>query len=102
MKTVGFVLAAVVLASAPFTGVGAQTSPPGQSEPQPGKVEVPAASPAGTADEPLESVVVQGHFLGSAAQSALKLDAPVLDTPFAVQSYTDSFMKAIETTNIDE
>jgi iron complex outermembrane recepter protein len=100
MKTVGFVLAAVVLASAPFTGVGAQTSPPGQSEPQPGKVEVPAASPAGTADEPLESVVVQGHFLGSAAQSALKLDAPVLDTPFAVQSYTDSFMKAIETTNI--
>jgi len=51
---------------------------------------------------PLESVVVSGHFLGSAAQSAMKLDVPVRDTPFAVQSYTESFMKAIETTNVGD
>jgi len=44
--------------------------------------------------------VVSGHFLGTAAESALKLDAPVRDTPFSVQSYTGSFMKAIETTNV--
>ena len=48
----------------------------------------------------IESIVVQGQFLGSGAQSAMKQDVAVRDTPFAVQSYTGSFMKAIETTNV--
>src|ERR1700682_6383783 len=48
----------------------------------------------------VESIVVQGQFLGSGAQSAMKQDVAVRDTPFTVQSYTESFMKAIETTNV--
>jgi iron complex outermembrane receptor protein len=88
------VLASAVLVSSPLTAVEAQTAAQRQSEP-------PQPSPASQAtDEPLEAVVVRGSFLGAAAQSALKLDAPVRDTPFAVQSYTESFMKAIETTNV--
>jgi iron complex outermembrane recepter protein len=102
MKKSRSVVAMTVLASAPLAMVEAQTSPAGQPAPLP-TVSAAAAAPASTSsatDEPLEAVVVQGHFLGSSAQSALKLDAPVRDTPFAVQSYTDSFMKAIETTNV--
>ncbi len=80
------VFASAVLVSTPLTSVEAQTS---------------TASPAPAAtEEPLEAIVVRGTFLGAQAQSAMKLDTPVLDTPFAVQSYTDSFMKAIETTNV--
>jgi iron complex outermembrane receptor protein len=66
-----------------------------------------AATPAAWAQsqpqpdaEKIESIVVQGQFLGSGAQSAMKQDIAVRDTPFTVQSYTESFMKAIETTNV--
>ena len=80
-------IAWALLAGGPLTCAEAQTSPDaGQTPP--------------LASEPLESIVVSGHFLGTAAESALKLDAPVRDTPFSVQSYTGSFMKAIETTNV--
>src|SRR5690349_13346054 len=47
-----------------------------------------------------ESIVVQGTFLGTGSQSATKGDTAVRDTPFTVESYTNSFMKAIETTNV--
>lgn len=49
---------------------------------------------------PLEQVIVTGRFLESDASSAMKLDVPVRDTPFSVASYSDSFLKAIETTNV--
>jgi iron complex outermembrane receptor protein len=71
----------------------AQTQPP----PSSGKAAEPEASP-----QTIESIVVQGQFLGSGAASAMKIDIPVRDTPFAVNSYTESFMKAIETTNIGD
>ena len=61
----------------------------------------PAAKDAESADpQTMEQIVVQGSFLGSGSQSAMKLDVPVRDTPFSVSSYTESFMKAIETTNV--
>ena len=65
-----------------------------------------AAQAAPKADQPaetpqsIESIVVQGSFLGAGSQSAMKLDVPVRDTPFSVSAYTESFMKAIETSNI--
>src|SRR5260221_555518 len=59
-----------------------------------------AGSPAPDSAQKAESIVVQGQFLGSGAQSAMKQDVAVRDTPFTVQSYTESFMKAIETTNV--
>ncbi len=57
-------------------------------------------APRDTSPSKAESIVVEGQFLGTGAQSAMKQDVAVRDTPFTVQSYTDSFMKAIETTNV--
>jgi hypothetical protein len=39
-------------------------------------------------------------FKADKAVSTLKLDTPLADVPLAVQSYTGSFMKAIESTNV--
>jgi iron complex outermembrane receptor protein len=39
-------------------------------------------------------------FTGSHSMSALKVDTPVRDIPLSIQSYTSSFMKAVETTNV--
>lgn len=64
---------------------------------------VGAQDSAGTQESrELEQVVVTGRFLGEEARSAMKLDAPLLDTPFTVQSYTDDFLKSIETTNVSD
>jgi predicted homoserine dehydrogenase-like protein len=52
------------------------------------------------APQAMESIVVQGKFIDSGAKSAMKMDVPVRDTPFSVSSYSDSFMKAIETTAV--
>lgn len=41
-------------------------------------------------------------FTGSSALSATKTDTPVMDIPLSVQSYTSSFMKAIESTNVGD
>ncbi|GIL41148.1 ferrichrome-iron receptor [Rhodospirillales bacterium TMPK1] len=48
----------------------------------------------------MEEVIVTGRFIGSGATSATKLDIPVRDTPYSVASYTDAFMRAIETTKV--
>ena len=83
------VLAMAVLACFPIAYsqlAGAQSTP---------KAPEPAEAP-----QAIESIVVQGSFLGAGSQSAMKLDVPVRDTPFSVSSYTESFMKAIETTNV--
>ena len=55
---------------------------------------------AGAAPEKVETIEVTGQFLGSGSKSAMKLDVPVRDTPFSVSSYSDAFMKSIETTNV--
>jgi iron complex outermembrane receptor protein len=47
-----------------------------------------------------EELVVIGKFVGNTTQSALKQDVRVLDTPASVDDYSNSFMKAIETTNV--
>src|SRR5258708_20817635 len=39
-------------------------------------------------------------FTAAAALSAMKTETPIADIPLSVQSYTGSFMKAIETTNV--
>lgn len=80
----------------------AQTGEPSTPKPAPATpASVKSAESEATA-QTIESIVVQGQFLGSGAASAMKLDIPVRDTPFAVNSYTESFMKAIETTNIGD
>lgn len=50
--------------------------------------------------ERIESIVVQGQFLSPAAESAMKLDVPIRDTPLSVTNYSVEFMKAIETSEV--
>lgn len=73
-----------------------------QETPQPADAATEGdASPAEeTAAE--NDIIVTGKFLDTGASSATKMDLPVLDTPFSVSAYTDSFMKAIETTNVSD
>lgn len=57
------------------------------------------AAPAVKQQEPqqLEAVIVKGQFLTPAAESAMKLDVPIRDTPLSVTNYSGDFMKAVET-----
>ncbi len=88
-----------VLASAIFAvlQMGFSTFVAGQA-PAPKKADEPAEM----APQQIESIVVKGSFLGAGAQSAMKLDIPIRDTPFSVESYTSSFMKAIETSAVSD
>src|SRR5258706_7547519 len=58
--------------------------------------------PAAKSDDvqKVESIVVQGSFLSRAAESAMKLDVPIRDTPLTVTNYSQDFMKAIETAEV--
>ena len=44
----------------------------------------------------IEKIEVKGQFLTPAAESAMKLDVPIRDTPLSVTNYSTDFMKAIE------
>lgn len=50
----------------------------------------------------LDTVTVQGVFMNTAAKSATKMDVAVMDTPFSVQSYSESFIDAIEAKDLSE
>lgn len=50
----------------------------------------------------LEEVLVTGRFIGETGRSALKSDVPLRDVPVTVSSYTDDFMKAIETVKLSD
>jgi iron complex outermembrane receptor protein len=45
---------------------------------------------------------VEVSFMGSESMSALKIDTPVKEIPLAVENYSNSFMKAIETTELSD
>ncbi len=52
----------------------------------------PQAADAGT---DAEDIVVTGRFIDTGAKSAMKMDVPVLDTPFSVSSYSGAFVKSL-------
>lgn len=43
-----------------------------------------------------QSIVVQGNYLSLAAESAMKANVPIRDTPLSVTNYSAEFMKEIE------
>ncbi|PKB19024.1 iron complex outermembrane receptor protein [Novosphingobium kunmingense] len=47
-------------------------------------------------------IVVTGKFLDQGSKSAMKMDVAVLDTPYSVSSYSEEFVKSLETTNISD
>jgi iron complex outermembrane receptor protein len=59
-----------------------------------------AANAPVTATSELEEVVVTSRFIDEGANSSMKLGIAVRDTPFSIGNYTNSFMKAIETTQV--
>ena len=63
---------------------------------------VQAAEEETTTTSELQEVTVHGNYIANGTSSAMKLDVPVRDTPFSVSAYTESFMKATETTNVSD
>lgn len=47
-----------------------------------------------------EDIVVTGQFLDQGSKSAMKMDVAVLDTPYSVASYSEAFVKSLETQNV--
>jgi iron complex outermembrane recepter protein len=66
----------------------AKAVPPKNDSKAPTKAEPPAKD--------VETIVVQGAYFSPAAESAMKLDIAVRDTPLSVTNYSAEFMKAIE------
>lgn len=54
------------------------------------------------ASEQSDDIVVTGKFIDTGAKSAMKMDVPILDTPFSVSSYSDAFVKSLETQNLSD
>lgn len=50
----------------------------------------------------VDEVVVTGRFLDTGAKSAMKMNMDVMDTPFAVSAYSESFLKATDTLQVNE
>ena len=85
------ILAGVPLAFAPLHAAEEDT-------PSENKAAVAGSEPEGA----LEEVVVRGRFLQTTSTSAMKLDTPVLDTPFSVSAYSESFLKSLEAQSLQD
>lgn len=66
---------------------GANTAPQAEAQENPGAVE---------------DIIVTGRFVDTGAKSAMKMDIPVLDTPYSVSSYSNAFVKSLETQNVSD
>src|SRR6202048_4410140 len=85
------ILASAPLAFAPLHAAEEETA----SE---NKAAVAGSEPEGA----LEEIVVRGRFLQPTSTSAMKLNTPVLDTPFSVSAYSESFLKSLETQSLQD
>lgn len=54
----------------------------------------------GAAEASDHDIIVTGKFMDDGSKSAMKMDVPVLDTPFSVSSYSNEFVKSLETSNL--
>ncbi|WP_300615298.1 TonB-dependent receptor [Dokdonella sp.] len=50
----------------------------------------------------LDSITIEGRFLETNAKSAMKMDVPVRDTPFSVQSYGQAFIESVEAVDLGQ
>lgn len=89
-------LAASGLALAAGAPAAAQ---PGHSDPQP---PTNAAADAPPPQDDQGEITVTGHYLGSSAHSASKMDLSVIETPFSDSSYSRSFVKAVTAANVTD
>lgn len=89
MKTARFMIATALFALVPATPGFAQTN---DDRAAAGAQEDEAAED--------EAIIVTGTFLDDGSKSAMKMDVPVLDTPFSVSSYSNEFVKSLETQSV--
>lgn len=68
----------------------------------PAHAQTAQEAPEEEAVDESQEIVVSGKFQDTGAQSATKLDIPVLDTPFSTSSYNENFLDAIGTTNVSD
>jgi len=93
MKTAHRLLAATaVFALVPLAPAYAQANDPAAAD---GQAEEQAEEQAED-----EAIIVTGTFLDDGSKSAMKMDVPVLDTPFSVSSYSNEFVKSLETQSV--
>jgi iron complex outermembrane recepter protein len=92
----GFLMAITSAGALAIPSAWAQSNAPSGSSPAPASSSAPAEP-----EEQLDEVVVNA-YLRRDAQSAMKLDIPIRDTPFSVSSYSESYLTEIEaTTTLD-
>jgi iron complex outermembrane recepter protein len=96
----GVTIRSIVLASTVLTGVPLACAPLHAAEDTAPDSKAGAASPE--PEGALEEVVVRGRFLQTTSTSAMKLNTPVLDTPFSVSAYSESFLKSLETQSLQD
>ncbi|MEZ5532136.1 MAG: TonB-dependent receptor [Steroidobacteraceae bacterium] len=93
---------ALALSLASLSAVRAQEQEPvPDSAPAAAETETQARTEGGQS-EALETVEIEGKFLETSAQSAMKMEVPVMDTPFSVQSYGKAFIESVEATDISQ
>ncbi|MEA3003157.1 MAG: iron complex outerrane recepter protein [Sphingomonadales bacterium] len=105
-------LAAAIAGSASGVALAQEPLPPPAQPDQPSGVQAgsPAPSRAATTAAAAQdngasdngTIVVTGRFVDTGAKSAMKLNVRVLDTPFSVSSYSQAFVKSLETTNVSD
>jgi iron complex outermembrane receptor protein len=99
-KFVNLIIPAITLASLPLACVPLHAA---EDTPADSKAAAAIAKPEGAEPEgALEEVVIQGRFLQTTSTSAMKLNTPVLDTPFSVSAYSESFLKSLETQSLQD
>src|SRR3979490_2364741 len=90
------VIISIILAGAPLAFAplhAAEDETPSES-----KAAVPCREP----EPALGEVGVRGRFLQTTSTSAMKLNTPVLDTPFSVSAYSESFLKSLEAQSLQD
>ena len=60
------------------------------------------AQGAAVAEHSLDLITIEGRFLETNAKSAMKMDVPVRDTPFSVQSYGQAFIESVEAVDLGQ
>jgi iron complex outermembrane recepter protein len=65
-------------------------------------VPITFAATSRAEDHHPEEIVVTGRYMDTGAKSAMKMNVPILDTPFSVASYSDSFIKSLDMTSVSD
>lgn len=71
-----------------------------QTAPTPAAPPAARPDPQSQGDHTLAEVVVTSRFVDTGAKSAMKMNVPVLDTPATVASYSQAFVKSLDTSTV--